>query len=400
VTNWAVEAPRQIERLTGTVAVEDGTVFLVADDGAHYRLPDLPEELSAGDRIAIYAEVLPAEGDEPPTLRWFGIESPPAARQHISGSSESVSVAVKKVPVEKEVIEAAPGPAPVTRTIIGALYFEDNRPVLETPEGQRFHIIGLPEKLNDGRDRRVIAVRGQVTPPAEEGDLPTITWEAEESVSEPGELHQESVSTQVEVAPSADYEPPASPYQIGDEVELEGKVGATIYVDSDEHRVEAWFGSGLGPDYDLTYRLTGSPDLLEELASYDQLHLRLRAHVVYDERSPLGQALEVICFEKIWPDEQVQRFLGTITVEILDEREVAIFTDKESRQRYVLFRSLSPDFTLYSRDYMRDMSACKKVFLAGVVRPDQVFAGLPVIEEGNMRTGGSVDAATSADQLP
>jgi len=400
VTNWAVEALRQIERLTGTVAVEDGTVFLVADDGTHYRLRDLPEELSAGDRIAIYAEVLPAEGDEPPTLRWFSIESPSAARQHVSGSSECVSVAVKKVPAEKEVIEAAPGPAPVTRTVIGALYFEDDRPVLETPEGQRLHIVGLPEELNDGHDGRVIAVRGQVPPPVEEGDLPTITWQAEEPVSEPGELHQESVSTQVEVAPPANYEPPSSPYQIGDEVELEGKVGATIYVDGDEHRVEAWFGSGLGPDYDLTYRLTGSPDLLEELASHDQLHLRLRARIVYDERSPLSQALEATHFEKIWPDEQVQGFLGTITVEMLDGREVAIFTDKESKQRYVLFRSLSSDFSLYSRDYMRDMSACKQVFLAGVVRPDQAFAGLPVIDEGRMRTGGPVDAATSADQLP
>jgi hypothetical protein len=400
VSDWSI-APPQANRFIGTVEMEGGITSLVTDDGVRYRLLSPPDGLSAGDRAAVYAyaEVVPAEDEEPPGLRWLGIESPPATQQYVGGSSESVSVVVEEVQGEKEVIEAAPGPAvPVTQVIVGALYFEDDGPVLETPEGQRFRVVDLPDELNTGRDGRVIAVRGQVTPPSEAGDLPTLVWEAEEPVLEPEELHQESVSEQVEVAPPAGYEPPVSPYQVGDEVELEGQVGASIYVNGDERRVEAWFGVGLGPDYDLNYRLSGPSDLLEELAQYDRLHLRLQARVILDEDSLLGQGLEVIRFEKIWPEEKVQGFLGTIGMETLDGREVAVFNDKESGQRYVLFRSLGSDFTPDFYDYSPDMH--EQVFLTGVVRPDQTFAGLPVIEEAGMRTGSDVDAATSADQLP
>ncbi|MFB0535645.1 MAG: hypothetical protein ACETWR_11755 [Anaerolineae bacterium] len=394
VSDWSI-APPQVNRFVGTVEMEGGTTSLVADDGACYRLLSPPDGLSAGDRVAVYAEV-PAEGEELPGLRWLGIQSPPATQQYVSGSSESVSVVVQV----EEAIEAAPGP--VAQVIVGAIHFEEDGPVLETPEGQRFRVAGLPDELNDGRDGRVIAVRGQVTPPAEAGDLPTLVWVAEEPVPEPAELHQEIVSEQVEVAPPAGYEPPVSPYQIGDEVELEGMVGAAIFVNGDERWVEAWFRVGLGPDSDLNYRLSGPPDLLEELAQYDRLHLRLQARVIPDEDSPLGQGLEVIRFEKIWPEEKVQGFLGTIGVETLDRREVAIFTDKETGQRYVLFLSLSEHFNSeeYRRYFEEDYKRYEQLFLTGVVRPDQTFAGLPVIEEEGIRAGGEVDAATSADQLP
>ncbi|MGA9347680.1 MAG: hypothetical protein WBW48_02595 [Anaerolineae bacterium] len=403
VSDWSIAPPLQVNRFVGTIEIEGDITSLVAEDGTRYRLLSPPDGLSAGDQVAVSAEVVPGEGDEPPALRWFGIESPPATQQYVSGSSESVSVVVEAVQVEKEMIEAAPGPVPVTQVIVGALHFEDGDPVLETPEGQRFRVVSLPDELNTGRNGRVIAVRGQVTPPAEAGDLPTLVWETEEPVPEPEELHQETVSEQVEVAPPAGYEPPVSPYQIGDEVELEGMVGATVYVDGDERRVEAWFRVGLGPDYDLSYRLSGPLDLLEELAQYDRLHMRLHARVTSDEDWYLGQALEVVRFDRIWPEEEVQGFLGTIGVETLDGREVVVFTDKENGQRYVLFGSLTLSEHFNPEDYVQDAEEHrrhKQLFLTGVVRPDQIFAGLPVIEEAGIRTGSDVDAVTSADQLP
>ena len=326
VTDWSIAPPLQANRFVGIVEMEGDITSLVADDGVRYRLLSPPDGLSAGDRVAVSAEVVPSEGDELPALHWFGIESPPATQQYVSGSSESVSVVVEQVQVEKEVIEAAPGPA---------------------------------------------------------------------------ELPPEVVSERVEVTPSADYEPPVSPYQIGDEVELAGVVGATVYVNGDERRIEAGFRVGLGPDYDLSYRLSGPPDLLEELAQYDRLHMRLRARVIFDEYWHLGQGLEVIRFEKIWPEEKVQGFLGTIGVETVDGREVVVFTDKENEQRYVLFSSLSEHFN--AEDYVQyaeEHRHHKQLFLTGVVRPDQTFAGLPVIEEAGMRSGSDVVAVTSADQLP
>jgi len=215
VDDWSIASPLQANRFVGTVEIEGDITSLVAEDGTRYRLLSPPDGLSAGDRVAVSAEVVSAEGEELPGLRWFGIESPPATQQYVIGSSESVSVVAEEVQVEK------------------------------------------------------------------------------------------AVSKQVEVAPPAGYEPPVSPYQIGDEVELEGMVGAIVYVNGDERRVKAWFRVGLDPDYDLSlsYRLSGPPDLLEELAQYDRLHIRLRARVTFDEDWYLGQGLEVTRFEKIWPEE-------------------------------------------------------------------------------------------------
>jgi len=299
---------------------------------------------------------------------------------------------------------AAPGyvTAAVTQTVPG--------------EGDARLMFGAPEPPMHQTFTTLETAQAAVDfPVAHPGSLPTgaelttvqveevqMQKEVIEAVPGPAELPQEVMSEQVKIVPPAGYESPVSPYQIGDEVELEGQVGTTVYVNGDERRVEAWFRVGLGPaDYDLSYRLSGPPDLLEELAQYDRLHMRLRARVISDEDWYLGQGLEVIRFEKIWPEEKVQGFLGIIGVEALDGREVAIFTDRESGQRYVLFGSLSEHFNLedYKR-YTEEYKRYKQLFLTGVVRPDQTFAGLPVIEEAGIRTGSDVDAATSADQLP
>jgi len=415
VTNWAIELPARIECFVGTIAVEDDIAFLVTDGGTRYCLLAPPEGLSAGDQAAVYAEVVPAEGDKPPALRWFGIESPPAAQQYVSGSSESVSVVV-----EREVLEAAPGSTPVEQVIVGTLHFEDGDPVLETPEGQRFRVVGLPDELpvlpgNDGRDGRVIAVRGQVTPPAGVGGLPTLVWVAQEPVPEPAELHQEtemviqpvevekevigggSMEVMLPVRPEPGFEPPQSPYEVGEEVEIEGMVGAVIYTDGTHRKVKAWLRAGLGPEYELDYQLSGSPKMLEELAQCDRLHLRVKGRIVAEGEYPQGQTLEVKGFEKIWPNEKLQGYLGTISIETLEGREVAVFTDEEAGQRYVLFQSLTPHFT---QDQYQWSHQHKHIYLEGVERPDQTFASLPMIEVAGTRAGSRVDAATSADQLP
>lgn len=408
VTNWVIEPSLQTERFVGTIAVEDDTAFLVTDDGTRYRLPAPPEGLSAGDPAAVYAEVVPAEGGELPALRWFGIESPPATQQYASSSGESVSVVVKR-----EVLETVPGATPVEQVIVGTLHFEDGDPVLETPEGQRFRVVGLPDELNDARDGRVIAVRGQVTPPTGVGGLPTLVWVAQEPVPEPAELHQETeivvqpvevekevigrsgTEVMVPVQPELGFEPPQSPYKVGEEVEIEGMVGAVIYTDGTHRKVKAWLRAGLGPEYGLGYQLSGSPEMLEQLAQHDRLHLLAKGRIVAEAEYPQGQSLEVEGFQKIWPEETLRGYLGTISIETLEGREVGVFTDEEAGQRYILFNPLIPHSTQdqyrWSQQYL---------YLEGVERPDQTFASLPVIEVAGTRAGSRVDAATSADQLP
>ena len=312
--SWEKAPPRPVDRFLVAVESVGETLILEAEDGTRYRLLDPPADLHQGQPLAIYAEVVSAEGGELATLRWFSIESPPATHEY-AVSSESVS---EQVQVEKEVI-----------------------------------------------------------------------GESSTEVAAP-------------VQPEPGFEPPQSPYKVGDEVEIKGWISAVIYTDGMHRKAEAWLHVGLTPDYDLGYRLSGSPELLEELAQHDRLHLRLQARIIPNEDAPVGQALDVISFEKIWPEEKVQGFLGTIGVETLGGREVAIFTDKESGQRYVLFHSLKEDFNpeRYRRYAEEHYKLHKQLFLTGVVRPDQTFAGLPVIEEAATWTGSEVDAASSADQLP
>jgi len=312
VENWEKAPRQQVDRFLVAVESVGERVIVRAEAGTRYRLADPPADLHQGQCLAIYAEVVPAEGDEPSILRWFSIESPPAIQGYASGSSESVSV-VEKVEVEKEVIGGS------------------------------------------------------------------------------------SMEMMVPVQPEAGFEPPQSPYEAGEEVEIKGMVGAVIYTDGTHRKVRAWLTARLGPDYDLNYQLSGSPPLLEELAQHDRLHLRVKGRIVGEGEYPRGQTVEVESFEKIWPDETLRGYLGTISIETLEGREVAIFTDEETSQRYVISRSLTPHFT---RDEYNWAQEFKQLYLEGVERPGQTFAGLPVIEVVGTRAGGSVDAVTSADQLP
>jgi len=87
VSNWSIAPPLQVDRFVGTVEMEGGITSLVADDGARYRLLSPPDGLSAGEQVAVYAEVISVEGDELPALHWFGIESPPATQQYVMAAA-------------------------------------------------------------------------------------------------------------------------------------------------------------------------------------------------------------------------------------------------------------------------------------------------------------------------
>jgi len=137
--------------------------------------------------------------------------------------------------------------------------------------------------------------------------------------------------------------------------------------------------------------------MLEELAQCDRLHVRVKGHMVAQREYPQGLTLDVQSFERIWPEEALRGYLGTIGIETLEGREVAVFTDEDTHQRYVLFDSLTPQF---ARDQYQWTQRHKHVYLRGVDRPDQTYAHLPVMEVAGTGGGGRVDEATNADQLP
>jgi hypothetical protein len=295
--------------------------------------------------------------------------------------------------------------------------------IVKTEDGTRYRLLNPPADLHQGQ---VLAISAEVIP-AEGGDLPGLRWfsiesppaiqqyvsgsseivvqpvEVEKEVIEaappPGEGHLEGGGVSDEVAAlrvELGSEPPQSPYKVGDEVEIKGMISAVIYTDGTHRKVEAWLLAGLGPVYERHYQLSGPLALLEELAQHDRLHLRVKGCIVAEGEYPQGQTLEVEGFEKIWPEEEVQGYLGTIGIETLEGKEVAVFTDDETGQRYILLHSLTPYFT--PRDYHWTQN--KRLYLQGVERPDLTYVDLPVIEEAGTQAGSEVDAATSTDQLP
>jgi len=61
-----------------------------------------------------------------------------------------------------------------------------------------------------------------------------------------------------------------------------------------------------------------------------RLHLRVKGRIIAEGEYPQGQTLEVDGFEKIWPEEEVRGYLGAISIETLDGKEVAVFIDDET----------------------------------------------------------------------
>jgi len=294
--------------------------------------------------------------------------------------------------------------------------------IVKTEDDTHYRLLNPPADLHQGQ---ALAVCAEVIP-AEGGDLPGLRWfsiesppatheyavssesvsvevavekEVIEAAPPPGEGHLEGGGVSDEVAAlrvEPGSEPPQSPYKVGDEVEIEGMISAVIYTDGTYRKVEVRLMAGLGPVYERHYQLSGPPELLEKLAQHDRLHLRVKGRIIAEGEYPQDQTLKVEGFEKIWPEEEVQGYLRTISIEMLDGKQVAVFTEDETGQRYALLHSLTPYFTRRDYHWTQD----KRLYLQGVEHPDLTYADLPVIEEARTQAGSEVDAATSADQLP
>lgn len=306
VTDWETVPPRKPQDLTGTFTRERGSGWLTTDEGERYRLLNAPEELSDGERIEVWADERPAEGEG---LDWWSITAPPMSENEVAAGAVSQVI----VSVESEKI--------LPETPVG----------VEAPVG-----------------------------------IPT----------------------------------PKAPFEIGQSVEVTGAVHATIFVSGKSRRVEAFLDVDEPGEERPFYPLSGPPDVLEAIAQLDQLHVRVRGRTIASaqEWAPGGLGIEIEDFEKIWPDEHVQGFLGHIDLETLEGREVAVFTDRETGQRYVL----GPDVDVWAADYARPGAPPpgEQTWVAGVIHPTQTFAGLPVLAPHTMRSGPSVKAATSAGEIP
>ncbi|HFE66921.1 MAG TPA: hypothetical protein ENJ93_06630 [Chloroflexi bacterium] len=207
-------------------------------------------------------------------------------------------------------------------------------------------------------------------------------------------------------APTAVLAEPSSPYQIGDEVELTGIVQLyRIKNEEGEERLEAIFvndGDQGEAAYPFTYPLLAAPELLEEMAEFNELHIRVYGRIVPPPDEGLffmpneEQAVAVDRFDRPWPDEKIEQFLGHFSVEEIEGQRVLIFTDHATDQRYVINPPDMPP-EAYEHDPILQE---EQVLLTGIVHPVKSFGGLPLMERRGTRTGTDVAQATDASQFP
>jgi hypothetical protein len=314
-----------------------------------------------------------------------------------------------------EVIDWETAPQRQPQCLVGTFTLAGEEGWLATDEGERYRLPHPPDELADGERIEVCADEGPiegeeldwwiiVSPPTPEqgyvgSSSSTVSVVVEEAVEVPPDAPPPPPPPTPTPLPRADIVQEGETIEIGQSVEITGVVHATVFVNEGSRRVEASLSV---EDSGERFPLSGPPDVLEAIAQLDRLHVRMHGQLVasLQEGWPSGtQAIEVESLEKIWPGERAQGFLGHLDLETLEGREVAVFTDHETSQRYVLASSLEADgggWPLPGDPILND----KQIFVGGVVQPGETYAGMPVLRAAGMHKDSQTDAATSADEIP
>ena len=301
---------------------------------------------------------------------------------------------------------------------IGVFQRDGDEAMLETDEGEIYQLAYPPEELSGGEQVEVCAqefpagepvewVR-MASPPASESGHSGSGGGGSGSVgvaeavaatrtvtSSAGDGREVTESVVESVAGGEEGAAPASPYEVGEQVRVTGSLAGSIHVEGGvrEPRLVLLVDADEDPlTPAVAFPLTGDEALLEEMAEHYRLHLAVDGLVLAADSErvgPDGQAIRVAGFERVWPEETVERFLGHIQTETLEGREVVVFTEEETEQRYVLV----PYYPGPEREEQRRL-------VTGVVHPEETFAGLPLLEPVGISGGSDVDAAESAADLP
>lgn len=200
----------------------------------------------------------------------------------------------------------------------------------------------------------------------------------------------ESVSVVAQPAPSVAAD---SPYEIGDTVDVTGRVTGVIWLEDDQRRHEIFLTVETDGDlttYPVSLQLQGAPELLDEIAQHYFLHVAVQGTIV--ETDAGGQALQVESYERVWPDEEIQAFLGHKREEMVEGRPVIVFTDEATGERYVL--DATGTMTMTQEDEER------RRLVTGAIHPEATFGGLRLLDVISEGSGTRVDQMQSADELP
>ncbi len=409
-----------------------------ASDPIQYFTPP-PPEWEVGDAVTVDGWVnvlLPVNGGESRAElhgrdgATYLLTGPAVAElvEHSGGQIQaSGTVAEQRGPARWDLALASWEPLPPSEGQTGACHIgvfqrDGDTATLETDEGETYQLAYAPEELSGGERVEVCAAAfptgepvewiRMASPPASEtgrsgsggggGGSGSGAVSVVETVavtrtvaSDAGDGREVTESVVESVAGSEGEAAPASPYDLGEQVRVTGSLAGSIRVDGDTREPKLVLlvdadDDPLAPA--VAFPLTGDEALLEEMAEHYRLHLAVDGVIVAADPEPGGpdsQAIRVEGFERVWPEERLERFLGGVQTETLEGREVVVFTDEETEQRYVL-----------TTHYPGPEGEEQRWFVTGVVHPEATFAGLPLLEPAGISSGSNVDAADSAADLP
>ena len=318
-----------------------------------------------------------------------------------------------------------------TPCLIGALSRVGDAVRFVSEAGDEYGLPHAPEDITEGEQMEVCATPAElgadlvwyhISVPPQGPGIPAGGVVTEQMVVEEAvevavtrvvtveEVGEEGGSGLIEAIPvpvaTAEFIEPTDPYEIGDEVTLTGVVQLFRIIDgAGEERLEATFrndGDQGEATYPLTYALLATPELLEEMAEFHELHIRVYGRVVplpdteMYMRPHESQAIEVDSFDRPWPEERMERFLGHGSIEEIEGKQVLVFTDHATDEQYVLTPIDFPP-QAYEHDPLLQE---EQVLLTGVVHSTDSFGGLPLLERRGSSTGPDIAAAADVSELP
>jgi hypothetical protein len=174
------------------------------------------------------------------------------------------------------------------------------------------------------------------------------------------------------------------PYQVGEQVDgLVGILALERQIKSDGSKVLVAHVDALMPDNSgdtRYYQLLG--DDLEGLTDLNSLHVRVWG--TYTQTADGNPAIQLQRYEKAYPDEKLQAWLGHGSVVELGGRKVLQFTDVNG-EKYILARSIT-----MPENSVEDPFNGQQSIIEGAIEPGS-YEGLPLILDfrGKMAVGAS-----------
>lgn len=314
--------------------------------------------------------------------------------------------------LEIESWQPSDAPAGSASCVTGEFAREGERALLQSERGNTFDLGDVDEELGGGERIEVcagsfdadqtVAWNFIVSPPMAEmaqgsgggsGALGTVVEAVEvtrvvESATAEGSKEREIAEQIVAAEPEA-----ASPYAIGDAVEVTGSLGG--YLSPEGEEIMPRLVLGIDQDGEpftpaMYYPLYGDKELLLELSEYNRLYVEVQGTIVEasgEVRGPDGQAILLETFEPAADSQRIQSFLGHLEQQTFDGREVTVLVDSENDTRYVLAQKFEIE------------NPGSAAWVAGVIHPTAEIGGLPVLDIITSRSGSDVDNAESASDI-